>query len=217
MGLANSNFMETKMSIDKLNFTQDASLQVGRSGKLAGGSQNSISPKGVFEVEHWRGGELFATYKVNNGVTNEGKNALFDVFFDAATQITTWYMLLVDNANYTALAAGDTYDDIDQAGNGWDEFKTYTDAGNSDSTVTRPVWNPDAASGQSISNSSQTIFDVTGTATVKGLAIVGGGAASNTKGNHASDGTLWSTALFDQGDTAVINGDQLKITYTVSA
>ena len=205
------------MSIDKLNFSQNSSVSIGRSGKLAGDSQHSINPKGVFDVEHWRSGELLGTFRVNNGVTNEGKNALFNVFFDADTQITTWYMILVDNSGYTALAAGDTYDDIDQAGNGWDEFKTYTDAGNSDSTVTRPVWNPDAASGQSISNSSQVIFDVTGTATVKGLAIVGGGAASNTKGDHASDGTLWSTALFDQGDTAVINGDQLKITYTVSA
>jgi len=203
--------------MDEIKFNDSASIQVGRSGKPRGTSVQGFNPKGHFGVEHWRDGKHLATYSFPNGITDEGKNNIFDVYFDADTQITTWYMLLIDNANYTALADDDTYDDIDQAGNGWDEFKTYTDAGNSDSTVTRPVWNPDAASGEAISNSSQTIFDITGTATVKGLAIVGGGAASNTKGDHAADGTLWSTALFDQGDTAVINGDQLKITYTVSA
>ena len=114
------------------------------------------------------------------------------------------------------LAAADIYDNIDQAGNGWDEFKSYTDPANADSTVTRPVWNPDPASAQSITNSSQTVFDITAGGTVKGLAIVGRGAAASTKGDHAADGTLWATALFDQGDTVVVNTDQLKITYTVN-
>ena len=58
---------------------------------------------------------------------------------------------------------------------------------------------------------------VAGSGTVKGLFLVGGGTASNTKGDHASDGTLWATALFSSGDVVVQNGDQLKVTYTVSA
>ncbi len=177
----------------------------------------SFNPQGRFTVEHFRNGELMTTYNFPNGIVNEGKDSIFDVYFDAATQITVWYMGLVDNANYTAVAATDTYDNIDQAGNGWDEFQTYTDTANAGSALTRPVWNPDAASGQSISNGTQVTFDITGTATVKGLFICGGGAGSASKGDHAADGTLWNTALFDQGDTAVINGDQLKVTYTVSA
>lgn len=205
------------MSISQLKFRQGASVELVRSGKPKGGAANLFNPRGFFQVEHWRNGLLLATHRFKNGIVNEGKNSILDVYFDSGTQITTWYMLLVDNANFTALANDDTYDDIDQAGNGWDEFKSYTDNGNGDSTTTRPVWNPDAASGQSISNSSQTIFDITGSGTVKGLGIVGGGAASSTKGDHASDGTLWATALFDQGDTAVVSSDQLKITYTVSA
>lgn len=200
-----------------LNLSQRANAQRGRTGMGRGGASHLFSPRGFFEVEHWRHGLLLATHRFKNGIVNEGKDSIFDVYFDAATQITTWYMLLIDNANFTALAAADTYDNIDQAGNGWDEFKDYTDNANAGSTVTRPVWNPDPASGQSISNGTQTIFDITAGGTVKGLGIVGGGAASNTKGDHAADGTLWATALFDQGDTAVVNGDQLKITYTVSA
>jgi len=202
---------------DKVNFRQTAGVEKSRSGRPSGGVGDRFEPKGFFVAEHWRDGLLIGKYRMRNGIVNEGKNNIFDVYFDSGTPITLWYMLLVDNALFGSLDATDTYDDIDQAGNDWDEFKTYTDPGNSNSTVTRPIWNPDAASGQSISNGTQTVFDITGTATVKGLGIVGGGAASNTKGDHAADGTLWSTALFDQGDTAVINGDQLKITYTVSA
>lgn len=180
-------------------------------------SIQSFNPKGRFTVEHHRNGELINSYDFPNGIVNEGKDSIFNIMFDADTQITTWYMALIDNANYTAIADTDTYDNIDQVGNGWDEFQTYTDPGNADSALTRPVWNPDAASGQSISNSTQVVFDITGTATVKGLFICGGGAGSASKGDHAADGTLWSTALFDQGDTAVLSGDQLKVTYTVSA
>lgn len=177
----------------------------------------SFNPQGRFTVEHFRNGELLNTHNFPNGIVNEGKDAIFNIMFDADTQITTWYMGLIDNAGYTAIADTDTYDNIDQVGNGWAEFQTYTDAGNAGSALTRPVWNPDAASGQSISNGTQITFDITGTATVKGLFISGGGAGNASKGDHAADGTLWCTALFDQGDTSVINGDQLKVTYTVSA
>lgn len=203
-----------------INFQQKASVVKGRTNrklKNRNSLQQRFNPRGRFDVEHWRGGLLLARHSFPNGIVNEGKDNIFDVYFDSGTQITTWYMLLIDNSGFSALASDDTYDDINQAGNGWDEFEDYTDAGNGDSTVTRPVWNPDPASGESISNGSQVVFDITASGTVKGLGIVGGGAASNTKGDHASDGTLWATALFDQGDTAVVNGDQLKITYTVSA
>lgn len=200
----------------KINLSQNVAANVTR-GR---GVNNQVQLQGSYVVEHFRNGEKIGEYRGLNGITNQGKNHLLDSYFDLAGVVTAWYMLLVDNANYTALAAADTYDDIDQAGNGWDEFKDYTDNANSSSTVTRPVWNPAPASAQSISNSSQVIFDITGSGTVKGLGIVGAETGSTAvaanKGDHASDGVLWATALFDQGDTAVINGDQLKITYTVN-
>jgi len=209
------------MSATKIDLGQNAGVSVGRSGKPGGRAEHKIPVVGQFQVEHWRDGVLLDIYSFKNGITNEGKNNLLDTHFDLGSQVTAWYMALVDNANFTALANDDTYDDIDQAGNGWDEFKSYTDAGNASSTTTRPVWAPDAASAQSISNSTQEVFDITGSGTVKGVAIVGAAsgatATANTKGDHAADGVLWATALFDQGDTAVVNGDQLKITYTVSA
>lgn len=202
---------------NKFKFGQKASVAMDRKRGLA----SSFAIGGEFHVEHYRKGQKIGDYTCTNGVTNEGLNHLLDGYFDLAGVVTAWYMGLVDNANFTALDATDTYDDIDQAGNDWDEFKTYTDNANASSTVTRPVWNPDSASAQSISNSSQIIFDITGSATVKGLFLVGSESGSTAvpanKGDHASDGILWATALFDQGDTAVVNGDQLKITYTISA
>jgi len=198
-----------------LNLSNKAGVEIVRPVKPQAAS--NLSPRGRFQVEHWRDGKLIDVYEFPNGITNEGKDQLLNTQFDAATQITTWYLGLIDDDSFTALADTDTYDEIDQAGNGWDEFTDYTDAGNGDSTTTRPVWNPDAAASQSISNGTVVVFDITATGTVEGLFLVGGGTAPENKGDHAAGSTLWATALFDSGDVDVQNGDQLKATYTVTA
>lgn len=211
------------MSASKLNARSIAKAQLVRAGAMV--PAVNLEPEapsfskltGRFIVQHWRDGRRFNEYHFNNGIVNEGKDKLLNVMFDGATQITTWYLGLIDNNAFTALAADDTYDDIDQAGNGWDEFKNYTDGNNADNTTTRPEWGPDAASAQSITNSTVAVYNITGSGTVKGVFAVGGGAAPFTKGDHAADATLWATALFTSGDVTVQNGDQLKVTYTVSA
>jgi len=207
------------MSASQINATQSAVVDIVRAAKPAAMDMRSglYEIRGMFNVSHWRGGKRINEWNIPNGITNEGKNKLLDVCFDAATQITTWWMGLIDNASFSALADSDTYDDINQAGNGWDEFTSYTDANNGSSTTTRPEWGPDAASAQSISNSTVAIYDITGSGTVKGVFTVGGIAGAQNKGDHASGGTLWATALFTSGDVVVAASDQLKVTYTVSA
>jgi hypothetical protein len=172
---------------------------------------------GEFVVDHYRRGKRINSYRFSNGITNQGKNRLLDVMFHAATQISTWYLGLIDNDGYTALAAADTYANIDQVGNGWDEFQDYTDPANANSSSTRPEWTEGTASGQAITNSSVVAFDITDTGTVKGVFVVGGGSAPATKGDSAGGGTLWATALFTGGDVPVQNGDTLRVTYTVNA
>lgn len=177
--------------------------------------------QGVFNIEHWREGEMIHKDTCLNGITNQGLNDVLGVQFDAVTQKTTWYIGLINLSGFSALDATDIYDDIDQAGNGWDTFQSYTDANNASSTTTRPAWPADAPSGQSITNgTTQAIYDITAAGTVKGIFVVGGQNAQ-TKGDHAPGSTppniLWSTALFSGGDVAVTNGDQLKVTYTVNA
>lgn len=174
--------------------------------------------RGSIKVEHWRDDKLFATYYGHNAVTIEGKNEiLLDVAFRAQTETAAYYMGLIDNLNYTALDEGDTYDDIDQAGNGWDEFKDYDFAAVS---TDRATWVPNAASSKAISNSgTPSVFDITGAGTVKGIFLcgepVGGGASPDTQGDHHADGLLWSAALFNTGNVVVAASDQLKVTYTI--
>lgn len=173
--------------------------------------------KGRYVVQHYRNGERINEYHFDNGITDEGKDKLLNVMFDSGTQITSWFAGIINNSGFTALADDDTYDDIDQAGNGWDEFQAYTDTNNGASTTTRPLVNFDPASAQSITNGTVANYAVTGTATIKGIFLVGGIAGAQTKGDHAPGGTLWNTALFSGGDVAVESGDTLKVTYTVSA
>lgn len=204
--------------MNHVSIDQAAGAQLVRGAKPPSLPLSVLNPRGRFKVEHLRNGKVIGVHEFPNGITNEGKNFLLDVMFHGTSALGTWYLGLIDNAGYTALAAGDTYDNINQAGNGWDEFTNYTDDGNADSTTTRPTWDEGAASGQSITNSSPAIFDITGSGTVKGVFLVAG-ASAQTKADHTagSGHKLWATALFTGGDVAVLNGDQLKVTYTVSA
>jgi hypothetical protein len=210
------------MSASELNAQQAASVQLVRAADVKRAKLNQvvdlINMGGRFQVEHWRAGKLIGNHNIKNGIVNEGKNKLLNVMFDGATQITQWYLGMIALTGFTALAATDTYDDINQVANGWDEFTNYTDANNGASAVTRPEWPTDPASAQSITNSTVAIYDITGAGgTVKGIFAVGGGAAPQTKGDHAPGSTLWATALFTSGDVVTLVGDQLKVTYSVSA
>lgn len=201
--------------MSSLNFSQGSNCELVRAQHT---NLNKLLATGRVKIDHYRGTERINSYEFPNGIVNEGKNYLLNAGFHNTTPYALWYCGLIDLTGYSALAADDTYDDINQAGNGWDEFTNYTDANNGDSAVTRPVWSNDAASGQSITNSTTAIFDITANGTVKGVFIVGGtGGAVNKSDHAATNNVLWATALFGSGDVAVLNGDQLKVTYTVSA
>ena len=198
---------------DRMNVCQNAGYNAIRARK----AEDQLEPRGRFVVEHFRKGVKIGHYEFPNGIANEGKNKLLDVMFHGVSAITTWWLGLIDNSGYTALAAGDTYQNITQAGNQWGEFTNYTDPANADSATTRPEWTEGAAASQAITNASPVVFDITDTGTVKGLFLVGGIANAQNKSNHEAGGVLWATALFGTGDVAVNAADQLKVTYTVSA
>lgn len=200
------------MSGTKLNAQHRASVQLVRAGNMIPANDllmeapSFAKVSGRFIVQHWRAGQRINEYHFNNGIVNEGKDKLLNVMFDGGTAITAWYLGLIDNSGFTALASDDTYDDINQAGNGWDEFTNYTDGNNADNTTTRPEWGPDPASAQSITNSTVAVYNITGSGTVKGIFGVGGSTNPNLKGDHAAGSTLWATALFTSGDVTVQNG-----------
>lgn len=157
--------------------------------------------KGAVGLEHWRGGQHLRTYTAPNDITNEGKNTLFEIMFHDGTQIASasWFIGLISNSGYSALAAGDTM----ASHAGWTEFTAYSQS-------TRVAWGPGAAASQSITNSSPATFDINSSGTVKGIFVTSNSTKSGTTGK------LWATALFN-ADVPVSNGDQLRATYTVSA
>ncbi len=180
--------------------------------------------KGRFHIEHIRDGVVINKFDITNGITVEGKNFLLNLGFHGAAgpaKINLWHIGLINNTPFTALDESDTYDDINQAGNGWEEWGDYTDANNIDSAVTRPEWTEGAASNKQITTDTpQAIYDVVGAGdgdTVKGVFICGGPDADTKNDDTAGSppNILWSTALFASSIT-VATSDQLKITYTIS-
>jgi len=162
-------------------------------------SMSEFQPRGKYHVEHWRAGEHIADYDIPNGIVTVGKNSLLDVGFRAQTQITAWYIGIIDNSGFSALADADTA----ASHGGWNEFTTYSEAN-------RVQWSPAAAASGQISNSSSSNFNITGTGTLKGIFLI----SNNTK--SGTTGTLWATAAF-ASNVSVVNGDLLKITYTITS
>jgi len=161
-----------------------------------------LSPKGRFQIEHYdRLGRLLGKYDFPNGITNVGKNLILDVMFNDGVQVAnaSWYIGLIDNSGFTALADAD----IMSSHSGWNEFTSYSESN-------RVAWGSGAAASQSTTNASPATFNISGSGTVKGVFVV----SNNTK--SGTSGSLWATALFS-ADVPVSNGDQLKVTYTVSA
>lgn len=158
--------------------------------------RHTMQLRGTLLVRHYdKDGNVKGTYKLRNGITNQGKNSLLDIMFHAATQITTWYLGLMDNSGYSAEAAADTL----ASHAGWTEFTSYS--GN------RKEWTEGAASSQSITNGTPVEFTMSAGGTLKGIFL-----CSVSTG---TSGTLWATAAF--GSTVTVsNGDVLKVTYTVN-
>lgn len=163
---------------------------------------SDLLPKGKFVIEHFdRNGKLKATYDMPNGIVNGGKDKILDDMFNDGTQTanSSWFIGLIDLSGFTALADADTM----SSHAGWNEFTSYSEAN-------RVAWGSGAAASQATTNASPATFNISGSGTVKGVFVV----TNNTKGG--TSGTLWATALF-AADVPVSNGDQLKVTYTVSA
>jgi hypothetical protein len=134
-----------------------------------------------------------------NANTNAGLNSILGIMFHGDTQITTWYLGLVDDSGFSTFAVGDTM----ASHAGWTETSTYSDG-------TRRTWSADASSGQAITNSTPATFNINGTVTVHGAFLV----SNSTKGG--TSGTLWATGAFSSPQ-ALVNGQTLTVTYSCSA
>jgi len=155
--------------------------------------EDLMNPKGRFKVQHLdKDGNLKGEYEFPNGITNVGKNKILDVMFNGTTPLTTWYIGLIDNAGFSALAAADTM----ASHTGWAESTAYTES-------TRVAWGQGSAASQSITNATPAQFDINATGTMYGIFLT----SDNTKGG--TSGTLWTSGAFSS-TVSVSNGDQLN-------
>ncbi len=154
--------------------------------------------KGIFYFELWRNDKLIKQIQAKNGITTEGKDHVLNSVFRSATQITTWYIGLIDAAGFASLLVADTL----ASHTGWSEIIPGTGY-----TGNRQEWVKAAATGGSMTSSSQAIFPILGTYRVQGglLCSVASGSV----------GTLQTTGIFDT-PVDVINGDDFKVVYSAS-
>lgn len=177
---------------------------------------SQLNPSGKFHLEHWRDGELLSKQEVFNGVTDEGKKKILDLYFyytDTEVPDDATYGVYIGLINTGAsLAAADTY----TSHAGWTEYTNYK-VGAADK---RGKWTTGAASGSgtvSITNGTAITYDIDGAGgTVYGIFTVSGTITEiEVQSNVTAGNKLWATAAL-ASELAVVSGDQLKITYTVN-
>lgn len=152
-----------------------------------------------------RHGFLRWTETVRNLVVNEGLDDILDKYFKGSSYTAGWFVGLVDNAGFTAIAAGDTAAGIAASpGNAWDELTNYTEG-------VRQTLTLGTVSGQSVDNSaSKASFSINATVTIKGAFAV----TNNTKGGGT--GVLYGAAAF-VASRAAESGDTLNVTVTLTS
>lgn len=157
--------------------------------------------QGYFTAECIRDGEVIWRDEFPNTVTTEGKNAMLDKFLGLG-------------AAYAAIAMG-----------------LHTTVGNASSTYatpspqvesvvysngTRGVPSFSAASGGAKATSAAVAFTINGSATITGAFVALGAAGVTTKSDTAASAILLSSGTFSGGSRAVISGDTLNVTYTLT-
>lgn len=188
------------MFSDSLKF-EETLVPTMRRGR---GISSALDLKGRYTVEHYRKGKLLNNYAFNNGITDAAKNDLLDVYFNDGTKKTTWYIGLINNSGFTALATTDTL----SSHGGWTEFSSYELS--SEVTTDRPAWGQGAAATKQLTNASAVSYIFTGSGTIAGIFVC------SQQVKASSTGTLWSTGLFGAA-LAVETDDELRVTYTLGA
>jgi len=120
-----------------------------------------------FECYDAQGNLKWAEYDRPNIMTHEGLDFILNVMFHGTSNVTKWYLALVESD--TTAAATMTY-----ATPVYTECTAYTGSA-------RPEFNEAAASSQAITNSAnKASYTMNATKTLYGAALVGGGTGADT-------------------------------------
>ena len=143
-------------------------------------------------------GNVKWTESFTNLVTTAGKNDILTNQFKGSSYTAAWYLGLIDNAGFSAIAAGDTA----SSHAGWTESTAYSNAN-------RPTLSFGTASAGSLAATAAT-FNINATATINGAFSI----TNSTKGG--TTGVLYSAGSFG-ATRSVANLDTLNVTLTVTA
>jgi hypothetical protein len=172
------------------------------------GAGESASAKGMYHMQCFdKNGNLKWESNCPNLVVNVGLQDMNTKYFTGSSYTAAWYIGLYGAAASNTPAASDTM----SSHAGWTEISAAY------SQSTRPSVNfssapPTNANPSVATNSgSASQFSITSSTTIGGAFLVN----NNTKGG--STGILFSASDFAAGgDRAVVNGDTLNVTYTLS-
>lgn len=168
------------------------------------GAGTKLPWNGRFIMEHYRDGKLIHREIAPNGVTDVGINAVLEHLFNAGTLSTTWYIGLINNSGFTALASTDTM----ASHAGWTELTAYDEFGTNPG---REIYNPAAAASRMVTNSAATAgYTFNATNSVKGAFLV-----DDDGDPTPTVGILLATATFTSA-RAVEDNDVINLTYIVS-
>lgn len=156
---------------------------------------------GVFHAECIRDGEVIWTDTFKNIVTTQGRNAMMDKFLDLGAA----YAAIAMGLHTTVGNAASTYSTPSPQV----ESVVYSNG-------TRPVPSFSASSGAVKSTSAAVTFNINGSATITGAFIAIGAAGVTTKSDTAASAVLFSSGAFSGGSRAVISGDTLNVTYSLT-
>ena len=154
-------------------------------------------------------GNLKWVEEIPNLVVTEGLNSLLTQYFKGSGYTATWFVGLIDNAGFTALAATDTAAKITTAANppttnGWQEITAYSES------VRQTLVLGTASAGSIDNTASKAVFSINGTITVKGAFL----SSIDTKGG--TTGVLYGEAAFS-ATRSLVSGDTLTVTQTLTA
>lgn len=178
---------------------------------------------GVFQLRY-EGPDKTLEFESHNLLTDEGRLWLLQAIFNTVSNSSGSGLVLIDDSGFTAVSATDTFDNINQAGNGWDEFTDYKRATAwSGNTTDRHVFGSvPTRSGSQLTYGGLTNdwVEFTATGVVRGIALAKITQASEQlKDSHP--GYRFGTAIFPclisitefAEPLSVVNGGRLYFTY----
>jgi len=156
---------------------------------------------GEFFLEQWRKGELINAFPFPNDATNAGKQHVLGVAFNSVTQITSWYLALINGT-----AGTPTLDPADTAlsHGGWAEFTSYNE-------TVRQTWTKGASNPTNqVISTAPALYTVSNDVAVN--AFVAGGFLISSNVKAGTSGLIYATGLFPSA-VPVLATDVFKLNY----